>query len=184
MSKYGRLVWKLAAINDLFELRELGDRLRDTTEFDYSDVALSNYLRGRKPPEGFSDQLRRALNLSPDLYYLLLETQDRSTGDLSPAQRKEKDKLEGLVFAKTLGFKLEGRTQGMGSTDLDIKSKVGKRVQLARLRSELTQAELAQRLGVARQSISYLESGKYVSLEMLDRVAQELDVPLADLLAD
>jgi DNA-binding XRE family transcriptional regulator len=183
MSKYGRLVWKLAAINDLFELRDLGDRLRETTEFGYSDVALSNYLRGRKPPEGFSDQLRRALNLSPDLYYLLLETQDRATGDLSPTQRKEKEKLERVVFIKTLGRSdLEGRTRD--TVSMDIKTRAGGRIRQARLARGINPTDLSRRAGVTRQTIYSVESGQYVSLDMLAKLAEALDVPLADLLAD
>lgn len=67
MNNYEKLVYKLAVLHDLFEIRELGDRLRAETEFGYSDAALSNYLKRRRPPEGFSGQARRALWLSQDM---------------------------------------------------------------------------------------------------------------------
>jgi hypothetical protein len=61
MNDYAKLVYKLAALHDLFEIRELEYHLRAETEFSYSDAALINYLKWRRSPEGFSDQVRRAL---------------------------------------------------------------------------------------------------------------------------
>lgn len=46
---------------------------------------------------------------------------------------------------------------------------------------EMTQAELADRLGVTRQTVIAIEQGKYSpSLEMAFRVAQVFEVPLDD----
>lgn len=98
MNDYGKLVYKLAVLHDLFEIRELGDRLRTKTEFGYSDAALSNYLKRRRPPEGFSDQLRRALGLSQDMYNLLLYVQDKTSGSLSPAQREQIERFEQMLL--------------------------------------------------------------------------------------
>jgi putative transcriptional regulator len=46
-------------------------------------------------------------------------------------------------------------------------------------RGEMTQAELADRVGVTRQTIIAIEQGRYSpSLEMAFRIAQALGVPL------
>lgn len=48
-------------------------------------------------------------------------------------------------------------------------------------RSEMTQAELAGRVGVTRQTIIAIERGRYSpSLEMAFRIAQVFAVPLDD----
>ena len=56
--------------------------------------------------------------------------------------------------------------------------------QIRRLRfeaSEMTQAELAQRIGVTRQTIIAIEQGRYSpSLEMAFEIARALDVTLDD----
>jgi putative transcriptional regulator len=46
-------------------------------------------------------------------------------------------------------------------------------------RDEMTQAELAQRIGVTRQTIIAIEQGRYSpSLEMAFQIAHAFDVPL------
>ena len=56
--------------------------------------------------------------------------------------------------------------------------------QIRRLRfeaAEMTQAELAQRVGVTRQTIIAIEQGRYSpSLEMAFQIAHALDVTLDD----
>jgi putative transcriptional regulator len=48
-------------------------------------------------------------------------------------------------------------------------------------RGEMTQAELADRVGVTRQTVIAIEQGKYSpSLEMAFRIAKVLGVPLDD----
>ncbi len=48
-------------------------------------------------------------------------------------------------------------------------------------RGEMTQAELAERIGVTRQTIIAIEQGRYSpTLEMAFQIAQALDVALAD----
>ena len=48
-------------------------------------------------------------------------------------------------------------------------------------RGEMTQAELAQRVGVTRQTIIAIEQGRYSpSLEMAFQIAQAFDVALDD----
>lgn len=99
MSGYGRLVYKLAVIHDIFEMKDLGSRLRDTTEFSNKNATLYMYLKGqRNPPPGFSDQVRRALNLNDDMYHLLLYVYDKTTGRLSPVQREQTTKFERMLL--------------------------------------------------------------------------------------
>ncbi len=48
-------------------------------------------------------------------------------------------------------------------------------------RDEMTQAELAARVGVTRQTVIAVEQGRYApSLEMAFRIARALDAPLED----
>lgn len=48
-------------------------------------------------------------------------------------------------------------------------------------RGEMTQAELADRIGVTRQTVIAIEQGKYSpSLEMAFKIARVLGVPLDD----
>ena len=60
--------------------------------------------------------------------------------------------------------------------------------QIRRLRfehDEMTQAELAQRIGVTRQTIIAIEQGRYSpSLEMAFQIARALDVTLDDVFRD
>ena len=49
-------------------------------------------------------------------------------------------------------------------------------------RGEMTQAELAERIGVTRQTIIAIEQGRYSpTLEMAFQIAQALDVALAEI---
>ena len=56
--------------------------------------------------------------------------------------------------------------------------------QIRRLRfeaGEMTQADLAQRIGMTRQTVAAIEAGKYSpSLEAAFRIAQVFGVPLGD----
>jgi putative transcriptional regulator len=48
-------------------------------------------------------------------------------------------------------------------------------------RGEMTQQELADKVGVTRQTIHHIEAGKYSpSLELAFRIAQVFDLPLTD----
>lgn len=48
-------------------------------------------------------------------------------------------------------------------------------------RAEMTQQDLAERVGVTRQTINAIELGKYSpSLEVAFRIARAFDVPLED----
>lgn len=64
-------------------------------------------------------------------------------------------------------------------------SEIGKRVRLNRKAARLTQAQLADAVGLARVSVSNLERGRQaVSLTNLDAIARALDLHLRDLLPD
>ena len=64
----------------------------------------------------------------------------------------------------------------------DVERRLGQRVADLRRRAELTQAQLAERLGVAVETISRLERGTVIpSLSRLALLAEALSVPLTDL---
>ena len=59
---------------------------------------------------------------------------------------------------------------------------LGKRIRIARLTRELTQAELADAAGISRSFISLIEHGSHgVDVVRLHRIAAALDMPLAEL---
>ena len=62
-----------------------------------------------------------------------------------------------------------------------MKNKVSK-VKLARVQSDLTQAQLAEKAGVTRQTIGLIEAGKFnPSLRLCLAIAKALDKTLDDL---
>ena len=62
------------------------------------------------------------------------------------------------------------------------KIKIGNNLKLARVAADLTQEELAQRVGVTRQTIGLIEAGKYnPSLKLCLLLAKETRTPLNEL---
>jgi putative transcriptional regulator len=61
-----------------------------------------------------------------------------------------------------------------------MKGSISNRIRVLRfLNGEMSQAELGQRIGVTRQTIAAIESGKYSpSLEAAFRIAHVFNVPL------
>ncbi|MAA94116.1 MULTISPECIES: helix-turn-helix transcriptional regulator [unclassified Arsukibacterium] len=61
-----------------------------------------------------------------------------------------------------------------------MKGSLSNNIRLLRfVQSEMTQAELGQRVGVTRQTIAAIEAGKYSpSLEVAFRIAGEFKLPL------
>jgi len=60
-----------------------------------------------------------------------------------------------------------------------IEKKIGGKVTEARLNNKFTQAELAERVGVAVESISRLERGVHIpSLKTIERIAEGLNVKM------
>jgi len=63
----------------------------------------------------------------------------------------------------------------------DVRHLVGERIQILRKQKELSQEDLASRIGIDTKSLSRLERGQhYPSLETLERIRAELDVKLKD----
>ena len=61
-------------------------------------------------------------------------------------------------------------------------SKTGKRIKLRRNKLEMTQNDLAEKLGVSRQSISSIENGRCTpSLELAMDIAYLLDMPIEEI---
>jgi transcriptional regulator with XRE-family HTH domain len=72
----------------------------------------------------------------------------------------------------------------MTDTDALVRA-IGKRVRLARLVREMTQAELADAAGISRSFLSLIEHGAHgIDVVRLYRLAAALDVPLTKLLDD
>ena len=60
--------------------------------------------------------------------------------------------------------------------------RIGNKVKLARVENDLTQQELADRVGVTRQTIGLLEAGKYnPTLKLCLLISQATRKPLDDL---
>ncbi len=59
---------------------------------------------------------------------------------------------------------------------------MNERMRLARMEKNLSQAELARRIGVSRQTINMIENSGYnPTIELCVRICRELDVTLNDL---
>ena len=64
----------------------------------------------------------------------------------------------------------------------DIKNKFGKRLRKLRRNSDITQEELAEKIGVSSNFISQLERGiNAPSFEVLAKLAEVFEVPVRDL---
>jgi transcriptional regulator with XRE-family HTH domain len=60
---------------------------------------------------------------------------------------------------------------------MDISSKFGKRVRVIRLKKQMTQTDLAERLRVSRNYISRIETGvENMSLKNIEKLARALGV--------
>ncbi|MGH9888853.1 MAG: helix-turn-helix transcriptional regulator [bacterium] len=61
-------------------------------------------------------------------------------------------------------------------------TRLANRLRVARAERNLSQTDLAGRVGVSRQTISSIETGQYVPSALLAlRLARALDIPVADL---
>ncbi len=64
-----------------------------------------------------------------------------------------------------------------------INEKNGKIMKDLRLKKDFTQAELGEKVGISRQSISQFERGKLqLSVDVLERLAYHLDTPIVNLI--
>ena len=74
--------------------------------------------------------------------------------------------------------------EGDNGVELDYKA-IGRRIKIARIRTGLTQEELADRVGISPTHISNVETGSTrVSLTSLVHLANELGVTMDDLLCE
>ena len=66
---------------------------------------------------------------------------------------------------------------------MELKKKLGKRIQELRIKNNLKQAELAEIVGIATKSQSCIETGKnYPSAELVERYAKAFAVDIAEML--
>ena len=60
---------------------------------------------------------------------------------------------------------------------------LGKKIRKRRNELDLTQEELADKVGISRVYIGYIEQGRHApSLEVLEKIAKALNIRLSDLL--
>ena len=56
------------------------------------------------------------------------------------------------------------------------------KIKVLRAMNDLTQADLAEKVGVSRQTISYLETGRYMpSLKIAYKIAKIFGVPIEEI---
>lgn len=90
MKNWAAYLFKLAVLRDLFEIQEIGERLRERSDFTYSNSALGQYFKGtRNPPANFFDYVRVALELTDEEYQVLLFLYHASKPTPSPVQQQQ-----------------------------------------------------------------------------------------------
>ena len=66
---------------------------------------------------------------------------------------------------------------------MELKKKLGKRIQELRLKNNWKQAELAEKVGIANKTQSCIETGRnFPSSELIEKYAKAFNVKLSDLL--
>lgn len=117
MTEWAIFLFKLAVLRDLFEIREIGDRLREETDFSYSDSALGQYFKGkRKPPANFFDYVREALDLNEVEYQMLLYVFHQSRPTPTPVQKRQMQHFkESLLERMIQGLKGDGGLGEVGA---------------------------------------------------------------------
>lgn len=110
MNDLGKLIMKYAAFEDLFELEDIAQRLRDTTPWDYTTPALSGYMKGKRTPKPeFFQYLKTALNLDEDSYQLLLFIYHQAQPSLSSQQMSQVEMFRKKLYEQTIrGIRGEG----------------------------------------------------------------------------
>ena len=59
---------------------------------------------------------------------------------------------------------------------------LGKKIQRARNKTDLTQEQVAEKVGISRAYMGYIEQGRYsASLEVIEKVARVLRIKMSDL---
>ena len=66
---------------------------------------------------------------------------------------------------------------------MELKKKLGKRIQELRCKNGLKQAELAEKVGIATKTQSCIETGKnFPSADLIERYANALNVDISEIL--
>ena len=66
---------------------------------------------------------------------------------------------------------------------MEIKKRLGKRIQELRLKNKLKQSELAEKVGLATKSQSCIETGRtYPSAEIIEKYAKVFNIDISDIL--
>lgn len=66
---------------------------------------------------------------------------------------------------------------------MEIKKRLGKRIQELRIKNNLTQSELAEKVGIAAKSQSCIETGKnYPTAENMEKYAKAFNVDISEML--
>jgi len=59
---------------------------------------------------------------------------------------------------------------------------LGKRIQRIRKKTDMTQEDLAEKIGISRAYMGYVEQGRYsASLKVIEKIAKVLKVRMSDL---
>lgn len=67
---------------------------------------------------------------------------------------------------------------------MELKKRLGKRIQELRLKNNLKQSELAEKVGIATKHQSCIETGKnYPSAELVENYARVFNIDVAEVLA-
>lgn len=103
MQDWAKYLFKLAVLRDLFEIQEIGNRLREGSDFGYTDAALGQYFKGkRKPPPNFFDYVRQALELTDSEYQMLLYVYHQSRPTPTPLQRQQMQHFKDVLLERMI----------------------------------------------------------------------------------
>lgn len=103
MNDWAKYLFKLAVLRDFFEIREIGNLLRERTDFNYTDAALGQYFKGkRKPPPNFFDFVREAMELTEGEYQMLLFIYHQSRPTPTPLQKKQMQHFKEVLMERMI----------------------------------------------------------------------------------
>ncbi len=111
LSSFGRVLAKLMAIRNVFEWRDLSEKLKSELGYEISGGAISNYARDRRqPPRHFFNAVRKVLRLNDEMWWLLLTSYykpDKLTAE--EMARQDSKFLEWLIESELLPANYERR---------------------------------------------------------------------------
>lgn len=101
MKEWAVYLFKLAVLRDLFEIRDIGDILRERTDFSYGNAALGQYLKGkRNPPPNFFDYVKEALELTEAEYQILLYMYHSTKPEPSRVQEEQMKRFKNDLLSR------------------------------------------------------------------------------------